>query len=148
MKIFRFTKKHSFFLGIIFFVVAVVAYFGVKVNSSRAALGFGGNVTSVSVCTCSDSLYITVGPPVGGAYVFTLGSILYAYYNLFGSAGFWDGNMVFPTWHPLPTGPWVLGSYTPELPGAEACWVVIPYGCLPIPSNGTINEVGTSMGAI
>ena len=81
-------------------------------------LPFGGRISNVLFCC--NGLTIAVGPPRPGVFLFTFGSILHAYYNIF------------------QPGPWVLGLANP----GGVC-LTLPF-CFPMPVEGTIVRVGTS----
>ncbi|HAT68243.1 MAG: hypothetical protein A2481_03840 [Candidatus Yonathbacteria bacterium RIFOXYC2_FULL_47_9] len=125
-------KKRALVVGITVILLLLVVSFGVWVKSSKAAapvvvagIPFGGLITYVFYCNCSFNLAVTVGPPVGGIYMYQPGaSLIYAYYQIFRS------------------GPWVLGTYVP----GGACMVYVAVGCSPaLVPTGTIVTAGTSL---
>lgn len=98
---------------------------------AKAQIPFGGFVTWTMPCTCSANFWMMMVPlympaPAAGALVYQPGaSMVYA-------------NYVIPS-----PGVWLLGDY---MPGIQACYIVIPYGCMIIPSMGVIFRTGTSLG--
>lgn len=95
---------------------------------------FGGYVTGYIPCTCSAGAAVLYTPFFTGSAVPSTGtlwlnptSLLYSF--------FVPG---------LPTS-WDLGSYTP---GAGGCWIIAPNPadpCLPVPTLGSIQYMGTSI---
>src|SRR5258708_23475110 len=84
--------------------------------------GFGGRILSVIPCTCSFSLMLIVGPPVGGTFIYQFGvSTLYRNYS------------------PI-TGHWVLGTSL----GRGVCMVGFPPFCVSAGSGPVITKFGTS----
>ena len=98
----------------------------VQAGPTGAGLPFGGYVTAVFPCTCSANfwLYLAMfyGPapiPSGAPLVYQPGfTFLYSYYMI-----------------PV-IGVWLLGDY-----------IYVGIACVPLPSAGVINSVGTSMPA-
>jgi hypothetical protein len=92
-------------------------------KSFGAGLPFGGQVTNAFFCSCDGGWLLTIGPPVGGEFLYR-DTPQYAYYQL-------------PR-----TGVWALGLYVP----GGVCSFVDGKGCGAIPAQGTITEtVGTSL---
>ncbi|MDO8521076.1 MAG: hypothetical protein Q7S52_03095 [bacterium] len=86
---------------------------------------FGGLSLSVTWCPCSFNLWIIVGPPRGGSYMFQFGgSMLYLFGQIFRP------------------GAWLLGLASPT---PVACLIPVPHGCAPIGWGLPILIVGTSM---
>lgn len=129
-----------------FFLIIVVTAFSVKVRTSTALVGFGGKVLFITVCTCTDgALAITVGAPTPGTYVYTPLTAMYSYYNFF-NPGTWITTGFYNVFTPFIPGPWVLGSYVPTtLPIASACWIYAGEACFPLPTDGIITNMGTSL---
>ena len=123
MKNLTINKKIVFAILIVFIIVSVSIAF-----SSEKALGilpFGGQILNVLYCICSNNLLITVGPPVGGQYIFQPGA-----------------SMLYPFGQIFRAGPWVLGNASPG--GVCLIWagkICVPAG-FPM---GTIIGVGTSL---
>ncbi len=83
---------------------------------------FGGRVLNVIPCTCSFGLMLTVGPPVGGTFIYQFGSsTLYKNYS--------------PT-----TGNWVLGTTL----GRSTCLVYAGTSCVSVGNGALIRKMGTS----
>lgn len=128
MKIFSHIKKHSVPLSTLLVVFVIVASFALKIRSSNAAIGlpFGGMITDEMPCTCSPGVaYFVAGPgnKIPGYYVFTPGTVPYAWYMFFSES-------------------WILGAY---LPGVQSCWM-LGDPCYPLPDViGTISMAGTSL---
>jgi hypothetical protein len=99
----------------------------VKTAESLAILTtpFGGRILESFWCNCSDTLMLTIGPPVPGVFIYSASmSTLYLYYSV---------------WRP---GPWTLGNYRP----GGRCRTTIGFdGCGGIPVQGQITIVGTSL---
>jgi len=96
--------------------------------NAQISLGipFGGPITSVWYCTCSMGIALTIGPPVGGIYVFQFGSsIPYAF-----------GQVYRP-------GPWTLGTQKPG--GSCQFFTGVPPTCAPYFVMGVIDKIGTSL---
>ncbi len=75
------------------------------------------------ITLCANGFLLPIGPPMGGLLLLPFGAKLYAFY------------MIAPD-------TWTLGTYVP--PGA----CVAPNGCYlcpPIPAQGTILMMGTSL---
>ncbi len=117
------TKRKLFlFLIIIAFTAGVSFYF--FINKSSAVLPFGGPITGTFYCTCSANILISVGPPNPGVFIYEPGgTVLYPYGRV---------------WSP---GAYALGLYSP----GGACLVFVLVGCAPIPTEGTMLEIGTSL---
>lgn len=82
---------------------------------------FGGKVTSITYCPCSLNFLITIGPPLGGLFIYNpISTILHDYKMI------------------LRPGAWTIGNAS--LGGA----CLTAYFCTPIPAIGTIKRVGTS----
>ena len=115
-------------LTLLFVVVGFSGLVFWKHTKGQGVLPFGGKVILSLPCTCNGvpSVLLTVSPPVGGQFLYILGSQLYRNYNL-----------------GLATGMNVLGLYTP----GGVCMVYAGKGCVPIgPPIGTISPtVGTSL---
>lgn len=112
-------------------LIAVLFVFMPRSAGAQVAGQFGGLASFVIPCTCSLSISIGFTPlwlgniPTVGLLSYTPGaSILHQGY-LIGVPG---------AWH--------LGQYAP---GAQACFVVTPVGCVPIPNIGAITRTGTSV---
>ena len=96
-----------------------------RLSKSQAAaevlfIPFGGELINVDYCC--NGLRLSVSPPRPGTYMFTAGSVLYAYYQI------------------LRTGVWVLGDALP----AGVCQTGT-YCATSIPTTGTIRQIGTSL---
>lgn len=110
-------------------MIFVAGTFLSQPKSVNAQVGFGGFVTWTLPCTCSANFWLMMVPlymptPAVGALVYQPGAtLLYANYA------------------PV-TGSWLLGNY---IPGLQACYIIIPYGCMIIPSMGVMTQVGTSL---
>jgi hypothetical protein len=118
------TKKRSFIVAVVLVLAIVIPLFFYNVNKSAALVPFGGLILNVTYCTCSFNLLLTVGPPVGGNYIFQPGvSVPFPY-----------GQLYRP-------GPWILGAWVP----GGACMMWVGKACAPLPSIGTILYAGTSL---
>lgn len=119
-------KKFLILIIIIIAIASVIFSFVLKFSKESEAvelLPFGGRILYVTYCTCSGGILLTVGPPRPGNYYFTVGSMLYSYYQIF------------------KPGPWVLGDAYP----GGACTIYIGTACSGVPTTGTIRQVGTSL---
>lgn len=111
------------FVGVLFFsgqsFVSAQANAGVPVNYEGTI--FGGIITGLIPCTCSNNylIYVVdlVSKSVKSILVWPPYSKLYLFY----------------TFNP---GQWVLGTYT----AGPVCEVVTTYGCDTIPTDGAINS--------
>ncbi len=82
---------------------------------------FGGRVTSVTYCSCSLNFLISIGPPLGGLFIYEpISTILHDYKMI------------------LRPGAWTVGNAS----FGGVCRTA--YYCTPIPAMGTIKRVGTS----
>lgn len=113
----------------------IVAAVGNALNSvfmprqARAGVGlpFGGPLAFAFYCTCSFNWLITVGP-LPPTYV-----TLLSYY---------PGSQAYLSYN-IPATRWLLGEYT----GGGVCLIVVPHGCLSLPTQGLITPVvGSSPG--
>ncbi|MEK7552418.1 MAG: hypothetical protein AAB534_03320 [Patescibacteria group bacterium] len=86
---------------------------------------FGGRVTFSGYCACTNNFIMNISGPVGGQFVFPLGSSQFPYYRL-------------PS-----TGVWALGVYSP----GGICLVPCHSGCCPfgLPIGTITPIVGTSL---
>lgn len=122
-------KKRIVTFIILIAVIVGGLFFNHPPMANAQALPFGGFVSWVLPCTCSASFWMMMVPfyspvPMAGALVYMPGAaMVYA-------------NYVIPS-----PGVWLLGDY---IPGVQACYIIIPYGCMVIPSMGVIRQVGTS----
>lgn len=133
--------NYRLLISIVFLLIVVFSFLFLKVKESNAVFGFGGRVASITICTCSEGLvYIKLGPPTGGDYVYEGNSFKYKYYDIWGN-GTWSVN----TWLPTP-GLWLLGAYTTPAPQClmtgEPCTPLPPAKGLIIPGGG-----GASLGS-
>jgi len=105
-------------------VIIVLSVFTLQVlEVFGAGLPFGGFITNVFFCSCNGGWLLTVGPPVGGDYLY-MNTPQYAHFQL-----------------PRP-GVWVLGLYEP----AGVCTFHSGDGCAARPAKGIITPyVGTSL---
>lgn len=109
---------------LVVFVLTLTVFFVGPSEKTTAIVPFGGPILKATFCTCSFNILLTVGPPLPGNYIYQPGvSIPYAYGQVFRS------------------GPWVLGNWIP----GGMCSMWIGKACVPLPSAGTILEVGTSL---
>lgn len=107
------------------FLVAIISSGAIVLNSYAVGLPFGGFITSSVLCTCSGTWLLTVGPPVGGFFVYA-NTPQFPYAQL-----------------PRP-GVWVLGLYEPG--GVCLMWYGPTCGPASAPVIGTITPiVGTSL---
>jgi hypothetical protein len=100
---------------------------------AQIPLNFGGFQTFSLPCTCSIPgtfwvwyfpLYYNSNIPISGPMVYTpIFSTLYSNYEI-----------VVPF-------TWELGNYVPDV---GTCWIYIGVACVPLPSLGLMNQVGTS----
>lgn len=123
--------KKKIIAFVILIPVVVGGLFFNHPSSAQAQMPFGGFVSWVMPCTCSANFWMMMTPfyspvPSAGALVYQPGAtIVYA-------------NYVIPS-----PGVWLLGDY---VPGVQACYIIIPFGCMVIPSNGVMRQVGTGGG--
>lgn len=113
----------------LFLSVAVILV-GVTISafvfvSAQNPFNFGGFVLASIPCTCSGNFLLTIGPPVGGQFVYYPGTQAFLHFNL-----------------PRP-GVWAVGSYTP----GGACLqfagkICVPFG---VPLGTITPQVGTSL---
>lgn len=139
MNVSSYIKRRPVLVSIMFFLVLVGTIFSIKIRTSMALVGFGGQVMSVTLCTCSlpGSVALTVGTPTPGVYLYTPTTVLFDHYNFWGT-GAWLGYVYT---HFVP-GPWVLGTY---IPGGVCLIPTVP-DCTPLPYiTGTIEKMGTSL---
>ena len=114
------------FIYVSLVVVIVVAAYSITQNiKGVGALPFGGKVVTSFPCPCSGNFLLTVSPPVGGQFVYYMGTQAHLNYNL-----------------PTP-GVWALGLYSP----GGVCLVPVTFGCAPvgIPIGTILPTVGTSL---
>lgn len=120
--------KKRIITGLVLVAVFFGSFFFNRPPEAHAQMPFGGFVSWVLPCTCSANFWMMMTPffmpaPSAGALVYQPGATLvYSKYTI-----------------PVP-GVWLLGDY---IPGVQACWIVIPFGCMVIPSYGVIRQVGT-----
>jgi hypothetical protein len=116
----------TFFVAIALFCAGFLGFLSARPGVAHAQLGipFGGPILATWWCTCSGGIALTIGPPVGGNYVFQFGT----------SIPFAFGQVFRP-------GPWTLGT---QIPGG-VCLYFVGIGCAPYPAIGTIAMVGTSL---
>lgn len=143
-QIMKATKKSTIIFSVLVAVLLVGTSFGIKTQRAGALLGFGGQILSTTPCTCSGGAAlaaVVVGPPVGGVYVQTAGTLMHAYLPIpYSPTGVWAG----PTWLSVsPPGPWILGSYIPT--PTPICSYYVGEDCLQFPSDGAMVSVGTSL---
>ena len=96
---------------------------GIEYEVVNAQFLFGGTVTPIIYCTCSNFWLVFIGPPVSGLF-----------YYIEGVQGYQNFNMPFATY--------ALGIYDP-IP--MACLMVIPYGCMSIAAP--IGQIGYMTGS-
>lgn len=114
----------------IFSLIIIASTFFIPVSDTQAFFGgstgglspFGGMVSKIIVCTCSSSILITVGSLVGGDFLVTPGTRLYANFN-------------------FAPGHWVLGL---ALPASLQCLVYAGTSCVNVGSGKPIIMMGTS----
>lgn len=123
--VYSYAKKNSLLFSITFFLVLVAVSFSIKIKTSKALLGFGGQIQQVITCSCSDNIAIVVGTPTVGVFLYEPSTtLLDREYQLFSE------------------GPWVLGAYTE----GGVCEADVDGVCEPVANpTGTIVEVGTSL---
>lgn len=104
---------------------------------SEPSLPFGGLVSYSLPCTCPSSvgnLWISFKPLFLGSNIPVIGSLVYV-----------PSSSKLYAWYSIGApSSWHLGSFTP---GVQACFMIAPppaTGCIPFPSAGVINSVGTS----
>lgn len=85
-------------------------------QKSYALIGFGGNI--IAVTPCNFGVLLVVGPPRGGVFLLAPGARIYPFFS-------------------IKPGSWTLGVYAP----VGACVV----GVVPVPVQGTILTIGTSI---
>lgn len=85
---------------------------------------FGGQIGGTIQCTCTGGHVMTVGPPRPGTFYLAPGY-----------------SQVFEYGQTKRPGAWVLGTYTPASP----CLKRVGRFCVPIPHQGNIQLIGTSL---
>lgn len=109
----------------IVFVGSVFMYKNPRALAQAGLLPFGGPILDVRWCECPVPGYlITVGPPVGGMFIYSIASTI-----------------PFPNYGILIPKTWTLGLYTPGLVG---CGHIEDYCADQIISKGVMYMVGTS----
>jgi hypothetical protein len=124
-----FEKKHllvgvrSFIAVLVFALVATIALVVVEGGKAQASTPFGGMVTDVFYCNCSNNWRITVSPPVGGVFMYEPGvTVVYEY-------------------HMIPvTGVWLLGLHGAPV----SCLIFSLKGCAAMGPYPMIEMTGTS----
>lgn len=123
-KQFLFSTKVIVLLLVFLLVAAIVMVVPAEHSSAQGGLPFGGMVTSVFFCACSNNFMLTVGPPVGGVFMYQPGATLvYSFYMI-----------------PVP-GVWLLGLFGPPV----ACLIPAGRGCMTLGAYPRIIMTGTSM---
>jgi len=121
-----FIKKY--WVIIVAIVIAVTAASGVFWYTSQPAygiLGFGGQISQVFYCTCSDGILLTISAPgPAGTYVYQGGL-----------------TQVYPYGRIYAPGAQALGTYSP---GGVCLYVTGPTCSSQSVTRGTILMVGTS----
>lgn len=119
--------KQKLILLLLILALLLPTLFFNNTNTAHAqAVPFGGKITRVFPCPCSNSYMITVSPPVPATVMYVPGiTILYPYRQI------------------TRVGPWVLGIYYPGY--YYSCRVYSNTGCTTVGSAPVINIVGTSM---
>jgi hypothetical protein len=127
-------RKKMFSIGrniIIGMIIFAIVFTPVTTSAALTGVPFGGIIVIPIPCICSLGLLIHI-IPIGHtsppAVIFTFGSILYAFYNLFRPGTYLLGN------YDIPLMCWIL------IPAPPFC---IPYPLMPIAPR--ILDVGTSM---
>lgn len=98
---------------------------GIPGGIPGGGIPFGGFVSFVEWCSCSGNAIVTVGPPRGGRFLYQPGA-----------------TQVFEFFQIPRVGVWLLGNYSP---GSGVCLQGAGKICIPIPHQGTITIVGTSL---
>lgn len=101
-------------------------------TSAQATLPFGGFVTFSIPCTCSANLWVWYTPLYLGPLPVT-GAMVYSPYAT-----------------PFKFGYYLVGVPTMLnagvfVPGVQACWIITPVGCVPLPSYGLMTTVGSNI---
>lgn len=123
--------KKKPFLAFIISLVLVGALSPTSSVRAQYESPFGGLVSFYYPCTCTANLWIWFTPLyLGGPAVIT-GPMVYSPYATIPYANYQIG--IPGTYH--------LGSY---LPGTQACWMYIGYGCIIWSSVGLMTKVGTN----
>ncbi len=118
-------KAHRFFITTLIAIIFAISLIGFSywhtnfVQAVSTPLLLGGKIIWVDYCC--NGINLTVGPPNPGRFLFTTGSTLYEYFNIYEA------------------GPWVLGTASP----GGFCLNPLLF-CAPVPVDGTIIQVGTS----
>lgn len=110
---FNLKSKKLFSLLLLGLIVSLFIFWP---RPAEAILGFGGRILNVTLCV--NGMLFTIGPPVGGLFMWVPGTLTFAYAQ-------------------LRPGPWSLGAYIP----GGVC--IIPP--LVIPAMGTMIMIGTSL---
>jgi len=119
-----FSNKKILILFVVI-VTVLLSLFAFLLLQAQSPNFFGGFVTTSIYCTCSNNFLLTIGPPVGGQFIYQPGTPQYPY-------------------HSLPrAGVWALGLYSP----GGICLMFVGKGCSPFGAPiGTITPiVGTSL---
>lgn len=114
----------------VFSLVIIASTFFIPVFHTKAFFGgstggmsvLGGTVQNMTICTCSGTILLKVGGPVGGDFMVTPGTKLYANYN-------------------FTPGHWVLGL---ALPASVPCMVYAGTTCVNVGNGKPIIMMGTS----
>lgn len=119
--------RNIFIFSFLFLATTAIALFAPSPETTRAVgAPFGGKISAVFYCSCSQNLLLTISPPVATLAVYQPAV-----------------TQTFPYGQVYRPGAWALGNW---LPGG-ACLIPIPPpvpGCAPI-SNVTISIVSTSL---
>lgn len=104
----------------------IIVSMGMFIKTSEAILPVGGRILYTWYCTCSGGVAAVLGPPTPGLYtIFQLGATIpYTAYELYRP------------------GPVILGS---AYPSGACYWYVPPAECVGFETEGTLNQVGTSV---
>lgn len=124
MRLFKNNKIRNLFAVLISVALIISVY--IYKTQAIGLLPFGGLVVASIPCTCSTGMFLlTIGPPVGGQFVYQTGTQAFQNFNL-------------PR-----AGVWALGLYSP----VGVCLVYAGKSCVPFGLPiGTITSVtGTSL---
>lgn len=125
------SMKKAWIIGFSFAVFAACIAFAPSARA-QGNPGFSGYPAFTPIpCTCSDTLW-SYFAPLFLTEIPMMGPMVYAPY----------ATIPYPYDTPtMPAAPHV-GAY---LPGVQACWMYIGYGCVVIPSVGVMEYVGNGV---
>jgi hypothetical protein len=124
-------KKTVFriFIGMGALSAFILGFFVTQSYAQLGALTFGGRVLTSVPCTCSANTAILYVPTIPTTLIVPVLT-----YNPYSTVPFSFYNFFTP-------GVKHVGNY---LPGVQACWISVVIGCVPIPTQGLITQMGST----